>query len=238
MAEHATDPWNLNWVIPAEGMVADTPAAVIFAGGDPEPADVDELLPAHRFVIAADSGLHLALSIGVDVDLVVGDLDSADPGAVRRALAAGAQVERHPAAKDATDLELALLAAAQRGLHPAVVVGGASLDRIDHFMANALLLAAPRWRDLRPEWFVQGAHVVAIHDAARLRGRPGDTVTVLAVGGPAAGVTTHGLRWALQGDPLEPGSTRGVSNEMTDPVAEISVEAGSLLAIHITGGAS
>src|SRR5262249_11223939 len=40
------------------------------------------------------------------------------------AVAAGAVVERHPTAKDATDLELALLAARDRGAAEIVVVGG------------------------------------------------------------------------------------------------------------------
>ena len=59
-------------------------------------------------MIAADSGLDHATALGFAVDLVVGDLDSADPAAVDAAVAAGAAVERHPEAKDATDLELAL----------------------------------------------------------------------------------------------------------------------------------
>jgi thiamine pyrophosphokinase len=229
----ATDPWNLNWVIPAEGTVGDRQAAVIFAGGQPEPASVAALLPDDRFVIAADSGLHGAFRLGVRVDLVVGDLDSADPEAVASAAAAGAAIERHPRAKDATDLELSLEAARARGLSPAIIVGGGSLDRVDHFMANALLLAAPRFADLRPQWFVQGAHVIAVHDAAQIDGEPGDVITLLAVGGPAFDVVTEGLRWPLEGDRLDPGSTRGVSNELLTATASIRVGVGTVLAVHV-----
>ncbi len=86
--------------------------ALVFAGGDPPPANAREGLGPVDLVIAADSGLHHALAFGADVDFVVGDLDSADPQAVNAAVAAGASVVRHPAAKDATDLELALRVAA------------------------------------------------------------------------------------------------------------------------------
>lgn len=234
----ATDPPNLNWVMPAEGDVNSTtpaPAAVIVAGGDLVPPGSIPALPEHRFVITADSGLHAAQALGIHADLLVGDFDSADPAAVATAIEAGALIERHPADKDATDLELALDAALARGLSPAVVLGGAGFDRIDHFMANALLLAQPRYAVLQPQWWVKGAHVAPVHDRVEIHGATGDIVTLLPVGGPATGVTTSGLRWPLEAETLEPGSTRGVSNEMTTSLAGIRLDTGTLLAIH-TGG--
>lgn len=205
---------------------------VIVAGGDPVAPSTVPPLPPDAFVIAADSGLHIAHDLGLTVDLVVGDFDSATTEAVAAARAAGAHVEGHPADKDATDLELALEAALVRALSPTIVLGGASFDRIDHFVANALLLASPRFAPLHAQWWVKGAHIVPVHDRVELSGRPGDVVTLLAVGGTATDVTTTGLRWSLGGEALEAGSTRGVSNEMIAGVATIDVGAGNLLAIH------
>ena len=210
-----------------------SPIAVIFAGGDPEPPAVRTRLPDDRVVIAADSGLHTAAALGIRVDLIVGDLDSAAPEAMTRAIHGGATVERHPTDKDATDLELAIDAAVERGVERVILIGGASLDRIDHFMANALLLASPRFAALTIEWFVQGAHVIPIRNTATIPGDPGDLVTLLAVGGPATGVTTRGLQWPLAGDTLEPGSTRGVSNVIDRPPVTVDVAAGTVLAIHL-----
>jgi len=171
--------------------------------------------------------------MGVHVDLIVGDLDSAKPELVRRAIAAGSTVEQHPADKDATDLELSLEAVVRRGLHPTLVIGGASLDRFDHFLANALLLASPRFAPVEPRWFVQGAEVVPVSSSVSLEGRPGDIVTLLAAGGPASGVTTAGLRWPLLDETLQPGSTRGVSNVTTGSTVAVSVRTGTVLAIHL-----
>jgi thiamine pyrophosphokinase len=211
------------------------PTAVIIAGGDLIAGETIPPLPANRFVIVADSGLHSAQALGIPVHLVVGDLDSATPASVAAAEEAGAAVERHSADKDGTDLELALDAALRRGLTPALVLGGAGFDRIDHFMANALLLTHPRYAPMRPEWWVKGSHVAPVHDCLDIEGAAGDIVTLLATGGPATGVSTTGLRWPLHHDTLSSGSTRGVSNEMTGTAAMIVVADGTLLAIH-TGG--
>ncbi len=64
-------------------------------------------LPADSLVIAADSGLDHAQAVGWPVDYVVGDLDSVGPAALAAAEQQGATVERHPIAKDQTDLGLA-----------------------------------------------------------------------------------------------------------------------------------
>ena len=210
-----------------------TTAAVVLTGGDPVPLEVGAALPPGAFVIAADSGLHQAHTLGLAVDLIVGDLDSAEPGLVAAAQAAGADLEQHPVDKDATDLQLALEAALQRNLSPVTLVGGAGWDRVDHLLGNALVLAHPRYRPLHPCWLVKGARVLVVHDRSVIAGESGDTLSLLAVGGPAAGVTTRGLRWRLDGDTLAPGSTRGISNELTGPEATVSLEQGTLLAIHL-----
>jgi len=206
--------------------------AVVFAGGDPVPETVRPLLPDRALVVAADSGLHLARRLGVTADLLVGDFDSADPEAVHAAVAAGARVERHPADKDATDLALALDAVLRLGRSPVLIVGGAGWDRLDHLVANFLLIASPRYAPLRLRWWVKGARVAPVHDRLDLTGEPGDRVTLLAVGGPATGVTTTGLRWPLLGETLVPGSTRGVSNQLTAASAAVSVETGVVMAVH------
>jgi thiamine pyrophosphokinase len=206
--------------------------ALVFAGGDPLPAELAERLPGpDALVVAADSGLEHANALGRRVDVVVGDFDSADPDAVAAAEAAGTEVERHPVAKDQTDLELALRAATARGATRIVVVGGYG-GRLDHFLANALALAGPAADGVAVEWVTGEALVTVIRSDAEIVGEPGDLCSLLAVGGPARGVWTQGLRYPLAGEDLAPGSTRGVSNELTEPVAHVTVEAGTVLAVQ------
>jgi thiamine pyrophosphokinase len=228
----ATDPWNLIWVMPAEGDLESNGPAVVFAGGDPLPEEVCRLLPHDALVVAADSGLDLARRLRIPVDLVVGDFDSADPAGLAAAAAAGSVLERHPIDKDATDLELALDAVLRLGRSPVRIVGGAGWDRLDHLLANVLLVASPRYAPLRLCWWVKGAEISPVHGRLDLAGAPGDLVTLLAVGGPATGVTTTGLRWPLLEETLTTGPTRGVSNELAAASATVSVKTGVLVAIH------
>lgn len=204
---------------------------VVLAGGDPVDPSVAECLPDDAAVIAADSGLHHAGPLGLTVHRVVGDLDSVSPEVLSVAWGAGAEVERHHPEKDATDLELALLAALRTGATRLLVVGGAG-GRLDHFLANALLLASPAFAGVDVEAMVGTAVVRVVRRWAALQGSPGEMLTLLPVHGPASGVSTTGLRYPLTGEELHPGSTRGVSNEFLEPLATVSLEDGVLLAVQ------
>lgn len=202
---------------------------VVVAGGDVGTVAI----PDSCLVVAADSGVDLAQRLGAAPDVVVGDLDSASPEGLRRAVDAGAEVQRHPRDKDATDLELALRFAAATGTRRIVLVGGEG-GRLDHLLGNALLLASPALDGIEVRWHLDGTtvHTVRPSTPAVVEGASGDLLSLLPVGGPARGVRTAGLRWALHGDTLSPGSTRGISNELVTPRATIAVDEGVLLAVH------
>jgi thiamine pyrophosphokinase len=211
---------------------ADGRVLVISGGPAPDAADIGPL-PAGAFVIAADSGLEHASALGLEVDVLVGDLDSASAEAVRAAESAGVRVERHPTAKDATDLELALDYALVAGATRVTVVSGGGGERLDHHLAELVLLASERYAPLRLDARIGPARAAAIHarDDVSLAGTPGAFITLLALGGPATGVTATGVRWPLFLDTLHPGSTRGVSNEIVSSPVRIQLAGGNLLAV-------
>jgi thiamine pyrophosphokinase len=212
--------------------------ALVLAGGDPVDASLRYELPTAAFVVAADSGLHLAGPLGLAVDRIVGDLDSADLALVDAAVTAGAVIERYPAAKDATDLELAIDAAVRDGARRVVVVGGGG-GRVDHFLANVLLLAAPAWSDVLIEARFGGARAYVIHgqrQGRELEGSPGSLVTLLPVGGAARAIVTSGLEYPLAHEDLEPATSRGVSNVMTGTRASVVLESGTLLVVQPDAG--
>ncbi|HEU5301592.1 MAG TPA: thiamine diphosphokinase [Acidimicrobiia bacterium] len=205
--------------------------AVIFAGGDAPPSVVGTVLPRDAVVIGADSGVDVAWSLGRTVDIAVGDFDSIDPSILNRTEAAGATILRHPRDKDATDLELALDTAMTLRMDAATVVGGHG-GRVDHFIANCALLTSDRYAGLAVDAYFDIAHLQVVRSHVLLTGNAGDLITLLAVGGPADGVRTTGLRFPLDDETLHPGSTRGVSNEMLGTEATVAVAHGCVLTIQ------
>ena len=104
-------------------------------------------------------------------------------------------------------------------------------ENANEICAKILLLAAEEFADLDLDACFGSDRITVVRRHARLTGAPGERLTLLAVGGPATGITTTGLRWALTDGTLAPGSSRGVSNEFTGDAAEITLTAGVLLAI-------
>jgi len=200
---------------------------VVVASGD----GPDLTLPAAGRVVAADGGLLRAQALGLDVDVVVGDLDSVTPDALAAAEAAGVRVVRHPPAKDATDLELALDESVALGARRVLLVAS-SVGRLDHLLGSLLLLGSARYAALELDALVGDALVHVVRRERTLSGAPGELVSLLAVGSPALGVVTDGLEYPLRGETLEPGSSRGISNVFTGAEARIGLADGVLLAIR------
>lgn len=209
--------------------------AVVVSHGEVDPGDIQHVRAAD-LVIAADGGTVHLEKWGIAAQLVVGDLDSLPPGARERIAAAGGSIEVHPREKDRSDTEIALDRAIDAGATEVVIVGALGGPRIDHAMANTLLLG--RARLAVPVRLVRGPTTMRLLRGGQrleLAGASGEVVTLLALGGDAAGVTTGGLRYPLNGETLTIGSSRGVSNEITATPASVSCASGALLVIE--GGA-
>ncbi len=212
--------------------------AVIFANGTfSDPQQARDLLRADDVVIAVDGGTRHAWEIGVDPQLVIGDLDSLTPEERERLRAGGARVSSHSPHKDRTDLELALLHAASEGADEIVILAALG-GRLDQTIANLLLLTLPELidRDVR---IVQGAEsTFVIRDESFIAGHPGDTVSLIPLGGDAVGVTAKGLEWPLDDETLRFGPARGVSNVLRAKQASVRVRRGLLLCVVTHAGVS
>ena len=210
---------------------------VIINGGDPPRASVAgylERLGPDTFVIAVDRGLEHALALGLQPDLLVGDLDSVDELAVRAAELAGTSIEKHPSDKDATDLELALEAAARHRPGDAVTVVSGGGGRFDHDHAVPAVIAGTARPGASVRAFIGRAEIVALRgpDHIEVIGEPGSLVSLLPVAGAAVGVSISGVRWPLRDAVLDPFAGRAVSNELVSAHAGVTITSGSMLVVQ------
>ena len=209
--------------------------AAVVAHGEALPADRAHAAGAD-LLIAADGGALLCSRWDLVPHMVVGDLDSLGRERADELRSAGVRVAAYPMDKDESDTELAVAAALEAGADEIVLVAVLGGARVDHELANILLVADPRLAGRVRA--VRGATTVsAIHSGAtgRLAGAVGDIVTLLPLG-DASGVVTHGLRYPLRDGVLRAGAARGVSNVVERTGATVSVAHGVLIVIEISRG--
>ena len=207
--------------------------ALLFANGQlPESQWLPGYLQPEDYLVAVDGGYTHLKAIGRRPHLLIGDLDSIDPHDLIVLEKDGVEVLRFPSHKDQTDLELALTTICERG-YAIIRVVAAFGGRLDQTLANAFLLDDPALEsvDLRCEDGETEAFL--IRSTGVIHGRPGDLVSLLPVGMPAEGVTTHQLAYPLYAETLYPYRSRGVSNVMESDQAEVSITGGKLLCLHL-----
>lgn len=192
-----------------------------------------KILQEVDYLICADGGANYAALSSRLPDLLVGDLDSVSPENYRRCLEAGCSVERYPSEKDETDLELALLRAAEKAREfgsKEIWLLGATGKRIDHFLGNVALMLGYARQGYKlyladPEqelWIIRGRE--------EIRGSAGQQLSLISLSEKAV-VTTEGLYYPLQQGVLPQDSPRGISNVFLGEKAVVEVQEGWVMAV-------
>lgn len=195
-----------------------TRVAIVLNSPDPI-ADI-----AEDIIIVADGGLkHLKDKSPI---AVIGDFDSL--GYVPSI--EGVEIITHPVEKNATDGELALNYAKQKG-YSSVTIYGVNGGRMDQILGNVNLLAYARKNGITAVARSLNEEIYFTDDALTLSLNIRDTVSILACGGDAT-VTATGLYYPLQRLTIPAYSSLGISNKATDTVVNISVERGSIIVVR------
>ncbi len=214
--------------------------AFIFANGatDDGPLVRRELASSpNAWIIAADGGARQAQYYGLPVHTVIGDLDSLDEQEIAHLTEEGADIQRFPPEKNETDLELALLLAAQKQISH-IRVFSALGGRLDQTLSNIYLLALAPLRNVdvhlvsgkQQAWIIYPGETV-------IHGTKDDTISLIPIAGEAQGIRTENLYYPLRNETLNFGPARGVSNVMQSETAQVHFDKGVLLVVHTLGRA-
>lgn len=205
-------------------------AVVLTHGVPPSRETLARALERADLFVCADGAADHARAYGLSPHVVIGDLDSVS----------GDTLAHFPEAKvvrdtdtETTDTEKAIRHVLARGGFTEIRLLGASADRLDHVVGHLSLLLrySDRVRivleDDRGRAWIAGGTVP-------LDEPPGTVVSFFAVGRPAEGVTTHGLRYPLAGTRLELGVRDSISNVIEERPASVSIANGRLLFLVVT----
>ena len=198
--------------------------ALIIANGEPPRRQRLQLLVKRvNVIICADGGANTALKMGIMPDAIVGDLDSIHAEALVKFRRVPTYEERDD---ETTDLEKAITWAV-KSRYDHITVIGASGKRLDHTVGNLAVL--PK--------FYPDAVVTIVDDVGELQyvGRElrfetevGAIVSLIPLN-RCEGISTKGLKYALEGETLELGVREGTSNVVIASPVVIKVKKGHLL---------
>lgn len=205
---------------------------IIFANGDlPDIDKARAILCDDDYIICADGGTRHALALDLRPALVIGDMDSADSALLKKLQADGVSIELYPRDKNETDLELAIARASE--LNPREIIIIAALGgRLDQTLANIALISDLQLSTFNLKLDDGVDEIFFCRDQAEVKGRSGDTVSLIPWQGEVAGIQTKNLKWPLDIETLYPEKTRGISNEMLGDIASIKISSGLLLILH------
>jgi len=208
--------------------------ALLICGGTLSAAFLKEIYARYpeAEVYAVDGGLRVAEAAGVMPDYLVGDFDTAEDLLVLR-YEKRCITLRHKPEKDATDTELAIDEALDRGAEKIILLG-ATGTRMDHTLANVHMLYRILKRG-KKAWILDEHNRISLHEKPFVCRRSemfGDYVSFLPFFGETTGVTLKGFKYPLSGKTLIAGISLGVSNEAKEEVMEVSFEKGYLLMIE------
>lgn len=205
---------------------------IIIANGDLKtPAYYRELIKDGDYIICVNGGSIHALTIGVSPNLLIGDLDSLPEKERRQIMEAKPELIEYPAAKDKSDLELAVDYAITLKPEQIFIIGALGGARVDHALLNIMLLMLPLDKGIPACILDETQQIYLCRSFIKLDGDPGECLSLFALKGNAEGVTTDGLKYQLEGETLQFASSRGLSNEFNSSQASVSIKSGLLLVI-------
>ena len=185
-------------------------------------------------LIAADRGVEFFMGTDLEPDVAVGDFDSLSAeGAKYMETLKYTEIRRLKPEKDDSDTQSAANYAIEQGTERIMILG-ATGNRIDHLMANFGLLMLGKIKQVQIVLVDAYNYMSLIESGMILKKEEqfGKYVSFFPIEGEVTGLTLKGFKYPLNSYTLKvEDSGLTVSNEISDPEAEVTFETGKLLMI-------
>jgi thiamine pyrophosphokinase len=190
---------------------------VIILNGD-KPALPPNLFKGKR-VICADGAYSYAAEMDIEVELLIGDMDSI------KYVPKTVNITRFSSDKDATDGQLALDEAIRRGAKDITIIG-ASGGRDDHYMGNLILLYRALKKGVSARIITDHCDIFMFDKSVRFPVKKNYYLSIVPFGGLLHIMNTEGLKYRICDKVLMLDETLGISNVTTAGSVYIEVKSG------------
>lgn len=180
------------------------------------------------YIICADGGLEKAEMLNVSPGIIIGDLDSVNMLLLEKYRNKGVETLRYPAEKNYTDMELAIEHAVEKGYKDIVLIG-ASGSRLDHTVANILLIEKYYEKGINIRLLDNNNSVQIVERRMEIKNKKHFYVSIVPLTETIEGLTLKGFKYPLINVSVERGSTLCISNEISDSTGFIELDQGHAL---------
>ena len=208
---------------------------LIVCGGEIDGDFAERLIMSSGFevIIAADRGMDFLYEHKITPDIIVGDFDSVKNEALSYFKEKGmSDIHVLNPEKDDTDSECALQIALDHGADHIIIIG-ATGTRIDHVLGNISLLGKAMSEGKRAELLDTHNRIRMIDNELEIEKnkQSGKYVSIIPVCKNNK-ITLEGFKYPLKDYTFEGFNTLGISNEIVDDIAKITVNEGQYIVIE------
>lgn len=203
--------------------------ALVVSNGDLKNIDIDNYFQSADIVICADGGAKHLFNKNLAPDIVVGDLDSLDLDIIKSFQSLGVELQKHPTHKDKSDTELAIEYAIEKGANDIVLLG-ATGTRLDHSMANIMMLYKLVNKNINVVIIDSHNEVFITKSQLRLNKKEGYFISIIPL--IDSKITLKGFEYDTYCVNFNLGSTLGISNIIKDEEGIVKIEDGICLVIR------
>lgn len=177
------------------------------------------------YIICADGGANYMAKVNINPDLIIGDLDSIDKETFDLFEREDIKFARFPEKKDFTDAELAVEFLVDKSADE-VVLMGATGTRLDHTMANILLLYKLLKKGIKGQIISEKNTIYITDDILKLTRKDNTFVSVIPINDEGAKITLKGFEYETYEKKFDFLSTYGISNRIVEKKGIIEVKDG------------
>lgn len=184
-------------------------------------------------IICVDRGLKVAEQLGISVDYIVGDFDSVEKDVIDSYKSKFSQIIELNPIKDATDTQVAIELAIEKGAESIIILGGTG-TRLDHMLGSIHILMIALEKGIEACILDEYNKLYLKKHSFELRKEIayGDYISLIPLTEQVEGVTLVGMKYPLKEATLKIGESLGISNEIIDEKAVIQWRKGILIVVE------